>query len=84
MKLAGALVKPLRFRVVCAMQTLLNCRPDSLILIHDFTPRANYHVVRDVAREIFSVEILSDFLPRRDIPRERLHQILIKHRFDFG
>ena len=73
-----------RFRVACTMQILLNCHPDSLILIHDFAPRSNYHVVRDVAREIFSYETLSAFLPRHDIPKERLNELLIKHRFDYA
>ena len=34
-----------RFRVACALQCFLRCRPDCVYLMHDFTFRPEYHLV---------------------------------------
>src|SRR5208283_3476786 len=60
-----------RFRVACFMQIVLNCEPDALIVFHDFAGRKNYHVVREVAREIAIGEELSVFQPRKGKIRKR-------------
>ncbi len=70
-----------RFRVACAMQVLLRCRPDAVLLMHDFGNRPQYHVVRDVAREIASVDTLSVFQRRPGQPDAALQQILQAHAF---
>ena len=46
-----------RFRVACAMQSLIRCRPDALLLIHDYD-RASYHVVEQFARPLAQAERL--------------------------
>jgi hypothetical protein len=71
-----------RFRVACFMKTLLNCQPDSRIMIHDFASRVAYHVIREVAREIASAEDLSVFVPIPGRHRSRIHAILMQHRFE--
>jgi hypothetical protein len=71
-----------RFRVACFLTTLLNCREDALIMIHDFANRPQYHVIRDVAREVASVETLSIFTARPHQDRGILHEILNTYRFD--
>ncbi len=72
-----------RFRVACFMKTLLNCSPDAVIMIHDFT-RPYYQVIRQVAREIASVDSLSAFLPKPGQSRELIADILERHRFEAG
>ena len=71
-----------RFRVASFIQVLLNCRNDSLILIHDFADRPSYHVVRNVAREVASAENLSCFVPPRSRDRRKLHAILAEYAFN--
>jgi len=71
-----------RFRVACFMQTVLHCRPDSLILIHDFASRDYYQVVREVAREIAKAGDLSVFQPLQANVRSRAREILEAHQFD--
>jgi hypothetical protein len=71
-----------RFRVACFMQALLHCGPDSFIMIHDFSSRSYYHVVREVAREIACAEDLSVFQPYRGRPKERVQAILRAHMYD--
>jgi hypothetical protein len=50
-----------RFRVACFIQALLHSSPRSLILMHDFSDRPHYHVVRRFAREIATSQRLSAF-----------------------
>jgi len=71
-----------RFRVACFMKTLLNCRMDCVIMIHDFASRAQYHVIREVAREVASAEDFSAFVARPGQSRGRIHEILAAHRLD--
>ncbi|MGD0721558.1 MAG: hypothetical protein ABR970_11010, partial [Roseiarcus sp.] len=55
-----------RFRVSCFMETLLRCRPEAVVLIHDFPERKSYHVVREFADEIASCSALYAFQRRSD------------------
>ncbi|MGD0192585.1 MAG: hypothetical protein ABSD74_17750 [Rhizomicrobium sp.] len=71
-----------RFRVACFAQTLLNCRADALIAIHDFASRPSYHIVRELAREIASEGELSVFMPVPGRDPEDVREVLQKHRLD--
>lgn len=64
------------------MQLLLRCRPDALLLVHDFGSRPQYHAIRDVAQEIALVEDLSLFRcpPARDMVL--IHALLDTYRFE--
>ena len=73
-----------RFRVACFLDTLLHCRPDSIILIHDFAPRAEYHVVREYAREILAAESLSAFIRRSNLDHAKLQSVLATARYHPG
>lgn len=70
-----------RFRVACFAQAVLRGKRSAIIGIHDFNSRPQYHCVRDMAREIASVESLSFFQPRDDA-RERAENILKHFRLD--
>jgi hypothetical protein len=52
-----------RFRVACFAQIVIRCCPDAIIGFHDFSSRADYHRVREIAREIASAEDISFFQP---------------------
>jgi len=73
-----------RFRVACFMQILLHCRRDALVMIHDFAARSDYHVVREVAREIATAENLSIFRSRNDKNEAHIRQILATYEYDPG
>jgi len=55
-----------RFRVACFMQTLLHCKPDALVLFHDYICRPKYHVVEAFARPVFACGTLCGFVRRSD------------------
>jgi len=71
-----------RFRVACFMQSLIHCRTDSLILIHDFPPRPSYAVVHQVAREIACATNLSIFVRSDRFDPAIARNILSTHKFD--
>jgi hypothetical protein len=71
-----------RFRIACFMQIILHAESDAVIIIHDFRSREHYHVVREVAREVVSVEDLSVFIPMQGRIRKRAREILLAHEFD--
>jgi hypothetical protein len=71
-----------RFRVSCFVETLLRCRPDAVILIHDFSDRTGYHVVCDLAREIAVASSLSAFVRKCSFDLQRAQQILEMKRYD--
>jgi hypothetical protein len=71
-----------RFRVACFMQVLLHSRRDALIMIHDFDFRNEYHVVREVAREIAVAGSLSLFVRRGDRNETHIREILAAHEYD--
>jgi hypothetical protein len=62
-----------RFRVACVMSILLHCRPDAVIMVHDFASRKHYHPIREVAREIAVAEDLSVFIPAPLQSREKIY-----------
>ena len=70
-----------RFRVACFVNTLMNCRPDAVIVMHDFASRSQYRAVNQVAREIARADDLSTFIPMPGASRRTLHEILEHHRF---
>ena len=70
-----------RFRVACFVKTLMNCRPDAVIMMHDFASRSHYHAVNQVAREIARMDDLSIFIPLPGASRRTLHEILEHYRF---
>ena len=71
-----------RFRVACFLQITLHCSADAFIAIHDFANRPNYHVIREVAREIAVAETFSVFVRRRDYNRQHALSILGQHAFE--
>jgi hypothetical protein len=73
-----------RFRVACFLETLLRCRSDSIILIHDFAVREEYHVVRQFGREIATTANLSAFVRRPAYKQDRLLETLEKARYHPG
>jgi hypothetical protein len=71
-----------RFRVACFLHSLLCCRADMLLAIHDFDNREKYHVLREIAREVAMADNLSVFLPRPDVTRARISEVLAVYRLN--
>lgn len=50
-----------RFRVACLLQAIIHCRPDTMLIFHDFWNRPHYHIVlkhADVLARVDSLAVL--------------------------
>jgi hypothetical protein len=67
-----------RFRVACALQTILNCSKNQefTILIHDFYTRPQYHTLLKYITEIEKTADLGVFVIKRDI---NLQQVFLDY-----
>lgn len=71
-----------RFRVASFIQALCYTKKNTIIAIHDFAIRPNYHIVQEISREIARVENLSFFIRANDFDRERAAAILKQHEYN--
>jgi hypothetical protein len=69
-----------RFRVACFVESLLRCRPDTVVLFHDFGNRPHYHVAHEAGREIARAENLVAFVRRRDFTYGKARRMLAEYR----
>lgn len=65
-----------RFRVACFLTALKHTRADTVIAMHDYRGRGEYHVVEDFARIIVEVEQISFFIRRQSVDRQALEKVL--------
>jgi hypothetical protein len=68
-----------RFRVACALQTLLHTRSETMIMIHDYTDRTQYHIVETLMRPVARAETLWVFQRRRDHDQNGVRALLKDH-----
>ena len=54
-------------RVACALQVILNCKPDIKILIHDFNYRPKYHILYKYLDLIYAIDSFALFSIKEDI-----------------
>ena len=70
-----------RFRVPCFCEAIIHAPVGALIMIHDFH-RASYQVVREVARQIASIDTMAVFIKGADSLAGRARELADRHRFD--
>jgi hypothetical protein len=70
-----------RFRVACFIETLLRCRADAVVVMHDYAPRAEYHIVETFARPFLACSTLSAFIRRSDFDRVNAAEVLERFRY---
>jgi hypothetical protein len=73
-----------RFRVACFMETMMRCRADAIVVMHDYAPRAEYHIVEQFARPILVCSNLSAFVRRSDFDRIKAAATLERFRYISG
>jgi hypothetical protein len=72
-----------RFRVACFAQICLHCNSNSIIGFHDFASRQkHYSIVKELGREIASVENLSFFIPFQT-NKKRASDILKEYKHNY-
>ena len=73
-----------RFRVACFLETLLRCREEAKIAIHDYAPRPGYHVVEPFVDCIAAAGTLSVFRRRPSVDWRGAVRLLDRARYDRG
>ena len=71
-----------RFRIACFLQTMLRCDGNAVVLVHDFSSRPQYHVMRAFAREVARADDLSVFQRNIDFDAAAADACLRNHAFD--
>ena len=46
------------FRVACVLQTILNCKKDIKIMIHDINYEIKYHIIYKYLEVIYSIDTM--------------------------
>lgn len=60
------------FRVACVLQTILNCKKDTKILIHDINYQIKYHIVYKYLEVIYSIDTMVLFCIKKYINIEEV------------
>lgn len=71
-----------RFRVACALSSLMRCRDSLTLIVHDFWNRPQYHDLLDFIDVVERVEKLGVFRPRKSIPWRAFAVAMQKHALD--
>ena len=61
-------------RVACALQIILNCKPDIKILIHDFNIRPYYHILYKYLDIIYAIDTFALFSIKDDIDLDEIQK----------
>jgi hypothetical protein len=69
-----------RFRVACFMQVVLRSQPNAVVCMHDFRSRKQYHIIKEVAREVAVAGDFSAFVRQPGFVPAHAAQILQVHR----
>jgi hypothetical protein len=70
-----------RFRVACALQTILHTRPGTRIVIHDFWSRRRYHVLLRFLDVVLSVDNLMVGQRKPGVRNSEIKRVLFAHWF---
>lgn len=69
-----------RFRIACFLQAIKHLKADSIVAMHDYRSRLNFHVVERYARPIAEAEDLTFFVRRAECDFLDLNKTLDAHR----
>jgi len=73
-----------RFRVACALQTILHSDTDTKILMHDYTVRPNYHIILQFLDIVDVVGSMVLFKIKREISKKDVLDMYNEYKYDFA
>lgn len=73
-----------RFRVACALQTILNCNQNTKILMHDFNNREEYHCILKYLDILDTMDTMSLFRIKNNIDKEELHKDYEDYKYNWA
>ena len=60
------------FRVACVLQTILNCKNDIKIMVHDINYTVKYHIIYKYLEVIYSIDTMVLFCIKQNIDKEEV------------
>lgn len=73
-----------RFRVACALQTILHCDANTKILMHDYTFRLHYHVILQFLDIVDVVDTMVLFRLKSDISKKEVLAMYDEYKYIFA
>lgn len=73
-----------RFRVACALQTILNSDANTKILMHDFTFRPEYHVILDFLDIVDVMDTMALFKLKKDFSKKDVLAMYNQYKYNFA
>ncbi len=70
-----------RFRVACAIQTILKCQNIKFLMIHDYTFREYYHIIEEFLDIVEIIDTLAIFEVKLDVDTEKLKQLYEEYKY---
>ena len=70
-----------RFRIACALQTILNCNKDTKILMHDFNNRPEYHDILKFLTIVDTSDTMALFKIKENFNKDELLQMYEEYKF---
>lgn len=71
-----------RFRVSCALQSIINLNKNVIIIIHDFFDRDYYHVLLNYLECINQADTLGVFKIKENIDYNKIKELIKKYQYD--
>jgi hypothetical protein len=71
-----------RFRIACAIRSLMSTAPGSLVCFHDYLPRQGYHVVEEILEPMDRVDDMAIFQTPEELRLEPALKLLKRHNKD--
>jgi hypothetical protein len=71
-----------RFRVACALQSLMHTSPGSFVCFHDYRERRHFHAVEQLVEPIERVDDMTVFQTPETFDREQAAALLEQHHRD--
>lgn len=72
-----------RFRVACILKAILNLGKDTVIIIHDFWNREEYHVVLKFLDKIDALDSIGIFKQKNNIDKNLVMDIYNLYKYDY-
>jgi len=70
-----------RFRVSCALASIMHS-PDTIVLIHDYTKRPEYHILERFVTITEKADTLVSCKRRQDFKHKEAHNLLMRYQYE--
>ena len=70
-----------RFRVACALATIMNCKKSTKIMIHDYTFRQYYHILEEFLDIVETIDTLVVFKIKNNVDMKKVEELYNEYKY---